>query len=754
MPNTSRRARPWIRGRDYLKRQWPPIALGAAVLALTLAGTALQAPFVTRLEAAAYDLRLNATLPERRDERIVIVDIDDASLEQIGRWPWSRDRFARLLDNLFAHGAALVVFDIVFAQDEERAGMRQLEQLVRERYGQDSEVARAVQELKPRFDPDRQLAASLQGRPVVLAYFFDNQSPEARSSGALPPPVAIDPPVGSKELPVSSAYAYGGNIALLQNATRGAGFITVEIDEDGILRRMPLLFYYQDRLYPGLALEAMRVYLGVDAIQIVTEPYYGNTHGIERIVVGGHAIPTDEAGRVLVPYLGAWKSFPYVSAAQVVNGTSRQDVKGKIVLVGSTATALYDLHATPVHKQYPGVEVQANIISGILDKHPGNDGTRRFYHLPSWALGANVALIFTLGLILILILPGRTFLSTAAITVAAGGGVVGLNLWLWANEIVLGVAMPLLLVFALFVMNVSYGYLFESRRRSMLLGIFGQYVPRELVAEMARRQENFGWEGDNREMTVLFCDIREFTALSENLSPADVKALLNRFFTHMTRIIQAHRGTIDKYVGDMIMAFWGAPLRDEKHARHALDTAMAMLQAETDLAQEFERFGLPRTTMGIGINSGNMNVGNMGSEFRMAYTVIGDAVNLASRLERLTRAYGSRLIVSESTRAGHDGLIYREIDRVRVKGKHLPVAIYEPLAYRDLAAPKLLRELELYNEALRRYRDGDWDAALARFAALKDDNPQQPLYSLYIERIRHLLLVPPVGEWQGVFEHQ
>lgn len=743
----------WLRVREHLKRQWAPIVLGLVLMGITLAGVAWQAPLVARLEADAYDIRLNATLPGQRDERIVIVDIDDISLDLIGRWPWSRERFARILDNLFARGAALVVFDIVFAQNEERAGLRQLEQLVRERYGERSEVAKAVRELEPLFDPDRQLAASLQGKPVVLAYFFDNQSREAQSSGALSAPLEISPPLAGRQLPVPMAYAYGGNIKVLHDAARGAGSITVDIDEDGILRQVPMLFSYNGRFYASLALEAVRVYLGADTVTLHTERLYGDTDSIESIEVAGHRIPTDEAGRVLVPYLGPWKSFPYVSAIDVLTGAGEQDFNGKIVMIGSTATALYDLHATPVLKQYPGVEAQANIISGILDRLP-QGGTRRFYHIPSWAPGANLSVLLVLGMALVFLLPGRAFITTAVITVLAGAGLIAFNLWLWSNEIVLGIAMPLLLVFALFVMNVSYGYLFESRRRSTLLGIFGQYVPRELVAEMARRQENFGWEGDNREMTVLFSDIREFTALSENLSPAEMKALLNRFFTHMTRIIQSHRGTIDKYVGDMIMAFWGAPLRDEQHARHALDTAMAMLQAEADLTREFEGLGLPRTTMGIGLNTGNMNVGNMGSEFRMAYTVIGDAVNLASRLERLTRVYGSRLIVSEATRAGHDGLIYRELDRVRVKGKHRPVAIYEPLAYRERAEPALLSELDLYNEALKRYRAGDWNAALARFAALKDDHPQQALYGLYIERIRHFILSPPPGEWQGVFEHQ
>ena len=390
-----RGARLWSRLRVYQERRWTPIALGLALLSVTLIGVAWQSPLVTRLEADAYDLRLNATLPNQRDERIVIVDIDDASLARIGRWPWSRERFARMLDILAERGAALVAFDIVFAQNEEHAGMRQLVQTVHERYGERSEVAKAVRELELLFDPDRRFAASLQGRPVVLAYFFDNQSRQAISSGALSAPVNVSPPLKNQQLPVPMAYAYGGNIDLLHDAARGAGSITVENDEDGILRRVPMLFSYKDRLYASFALEAVRIYLGADSIRLNTEHLYGDTYGIESIVVAGHAIPTDEAGRVLVPYLGAWKSFPYVSAAEVLSGAAQQDFEGKIVLIGSTATALYDLHATPVHKQYPGVEAQANIISGVLDRQP-EGGARRFYYVPSWALGANLGVLLVL----------------------------------------------------------------------------------------------------------------------------------------------------------------------------------------------------------------------------------------------------------------------------------------------------------------------------------------------------------------------
>ena len=740
--------------RAHLKRRIVPVVAGLLLVAAALALFVLPNPLVRRIEAVAYDLRVRLTLPHRVDNRIVIVDINDASLARVGRWPWPRNLLARMVDNLFQHGAAVVAFDVMFPEPDDSSGLGTLQQLAHGALAHDAAFRQALARLSPQLDHDRAFAESMARGPVVLSYFFNDRQSHSVSSGAAPSPAPIITDLSASHLDVPRAYSYGGDIPVLQDAARGTGFATVDLDTDGELRRVPMLYRYQGHLYPSLALEVARVFLGAKFVQVSWHHLWRNSDGIDRLIVGGHEVPTDKDGRVLVPYLGPWKSFPYVSAADVVqNRISDHQLAGKIVLVGSTATGLFDLRSTPVASQYPGVEVHANIISGILDKKLGVPSTRRFYRIPSWAPGVNVLVLLVLGVTLALLLPGLALGRALAVSLAAAALLVGFNMFMWFDEDVLALASPLLLLVVLFVMNIGYGYLFESRDHRKLMAIFGQYVPPQLVDEMSRRSESFGLEGDSREMTVLFCDIRGFTAMAEALSPAELKELLNRFFTSMTRVIHSHRGTIDKYVGDMIMAFWGAPLRDPDHARHALEAALEMVAMESKLKEEFATLNLPRVEIGMGINTGVMNVGNMGSEFRMAYTVIGDAVNLASRLEGLTRVYGLRLIVSEATRNACSGLCYREIDCVRVKGKSTPVAIYEPLGQKEELDAEALKEIALYDEALRLYRAANWDMAELRFLALRERYERKTLYSLFIDRIQHFRRVPPAPDWQGVFDH-
>ncbi len=741
--------------RGYLKRRAVPIAVGLVVVAAALFLLVVPNPFAARAENLAYDLRVRATLPYRHDDRIIIVDIDDASLAREGRWQWPRDRLAQMVNNLFSHGAAVVAFDVMFTEPDRSSGLNVLQGLAHGPLAGDGPFRRALARLAPGLDYDRMFADSMRRGPVVLSYFFNDRQSRPDSSGELPPPLPVINDLSGRQLDLPRAYSYGGDIPLLQNAASGAGFATVDLDADGVLRRVPMLYRYDGRIYPSLALEVARIYLGARFVQISVHRLWRGSDGIDRLIVGGHMVPTDKDGRALVPYLGPWKSFPYISAADVVEDhISNRQIAGKIVLVGATATGLFDLRSTPVSSQYPGVEVHANIISGILDKKLGAHDARRFYQIPTWAPGANAIVLLVLGAALALILPGLALGPAIAVALVAGAILSGFNMLMWFDEYVLALAIPTLLVMTLLVMNIAYGYLFESRGRRKLMGVFGQYVPPELVDEMSRRAESFGLDGDSREMTVLFCDIRGFTALSETLSPAALKELLNRFFTSMTRIIHSHRGTIDKYVGDMIMAFWGAPLHDPEHARHALEAALEMVAMESVLKEEFAQIHLPPVEIGMGINTGVMNVGNMGSEFRMAYTVIGDAVNLASRLEGLTRVYGVRLVVSETTRAACDGLVYRELDRVRVQGKNTQVAIYEPLGQRARLDEKLLTEVELYQEALRLYRAGNWDLAELRFLALRERFPAKTLYNLFIGRIQHFRKNPPPSGWQGIFDHQ
>ncbi len=741
---------------EYGKRFLIPIAGGLIVLFLAfLLQTAYRkSEFTQRIEEIAYDLRLKATLPNTVDNRIVIVDIDEPSLAREGHWPWSREKLARMVDKLFEKGVAVLAFDMVFAESDEGSGMAILKDMAQKVFYNQPAFMRAIEALKPQLDRDVIFAKSLQGRPVVLGYYFNFDSSRTESIGTLPAPAPLLQDINRKGIELPAAAGFGANLPVLQTAARGAGYFITEPDVDGNLRRIPMLVRYKDKFYPSLALETARVYLGVQHIQPLIEKLWADTYAVEKLILGEYEVPTDEDGWAFIPFRGREKSFPYVSATDVLRGAvDKKRLEGKIALVGTTAAGLKDLRSTPVQADYPGVEAHANVISAILDTKAGQQTRQRFYQRPSWALGADVVVLLILGVVLVFLLPRLTVLPAAVVTLGAILMLFGINILLWLNGVVLALAIPLLFIVVLFILNTAYGYLVESRSRRMLMGVFGQYVPPALVDEMSRGAENFGLEGESREMTVLFSDIRGFTALAESLTPGELKRLLNRFFTPMTQIIHAHRGTIDKYVGDLIMAFWGAPLHDDQHAKHALEAAMQMLEMEGALKKEFAALGLPPISIGIGLNTGSMNVGNMGSEFRMAYTVIGDAVNLASRLEGLTRVYDVGLVVSEDTKAGHAGLVYRELDRVRVKGKQKAVTIYQPVTHVERAAPELRKEIELYHQALRLYRDANWDLAELQFLALTQKYPECRLYRLYIERIQYFRKKAPAADWQGVFDY-
>lgn len=306
---------------------------------------------------------------------------------------------------------------------------------------------------------------------------------------------------------------------------------------------------------------------------------------------------------------------------------------------------------------------------------------------------------------------------------------------------------------AMFVLNMSYGYFIETRGKQKITGLFGHYVPPSLVDEMAKRPEAYSLEAESREMSVLFSDIRDFTSISEKLKPKELSALMNQFLTPMTQAIHNHRGTIDKYMGDAIMAFWGAPLDDDAHTLHAVQAGLEMLARVKELNKVFVAKGWPEIRIGIGVNSGSMSVGNMGSEFRVAYTALGDAVNLGSRIESLTKGYGVAMLVSESTKEAVPEYAYREIDRVRVKGKEQPISIYEPLFLKSELDEKWRSELKLHREAVRLYRAQDWDAAEMNFLSLQRSSRAPGLYKIYVDRVAQFRRSPPPRNWDGVYTH-
>lgn len=698
--------------------------------------------FLRQLEAISYDARLLVTLPQGVDPRIVIVDIDEKSLNEVGRWPWGRDRLGILLDNLFdKYGASIVGFDVVFAEKDESSGLPVLEKLGAGRLKNVAQFQAALNELRPGLDHDRVFAQKLKDRPVVLGYYFSGGT---KSFGTLPEPVFRAQDFAGKPIAFVTASGYGANLAAFQkNAVSGGHFIP-QVDFDGITRRVPLLVKYQGNYYESLALAMARVLLGSSRIEAGFPDNSGSAsyQGLEWLKLDGARIPVDENVCALVPYRGRQGSFRYVPAADVLNGKADANMlAGAIVLVGTSAPGLMDLRATPVGAVYPGVEVHANLLAGILDG--------AIKQKPVYVMGIEVFTLLVAGCLLAYYLPRFSPAKATLLTLAVLAVIIGANLAAWQrSNLILPLASPLLLVFMLYILNMAYGFFVESRAKRELTGLFGQYVSPQLVDEMTRHPESAAsMEGESRTMTVLFVDVRDFTRISEGLSAKVLSQLMNEYLTAMTEIIHKHRGSIDKYMGDAIMAFWGAPLEDTEHARHAVEAGLDMLAALPGVNASFHEKGWPEVRIGIGINTGIMNVGNMGSRFRRAYTVMGDAVNLGSRLEGLTKRYGVAMIASEDTRQAAPGFAYRELDRVRVKGKDQPVLIYEPLGTAYKAMPE---EVEQFQQALGFYRACQWDKAVTLLARLAQANPQ-PLYDMYLARIAHFQQQPPTSDWDGVF---
>ncbi|HEX8947824.1 MAG TPA: adenylate/guanylate cyclase domain-containing protein [Dissulfurispiraceae bacterium] len=739
--------------KHQLKKYGIRIGLGLAVTLVFLlhAYGVIALAFLDRLEALSYDLRLNLTLPNTQDPRIVIVDIDEKSLAEEGRWPWSRNRLALMMDKLFdRYHVVLVGFDVVFAEKDESSGLKVLEQLGRDELRNNTPYHEALAKVRPRLDYDAIFAQKMKDRPVVLGYYFNDrlEAGKPRTSGQLPPPVFPTGAFKGKNIPFIRMSGYGANLPGLQANAQNAGHFNPLPDSDGITRRIPMLIEYEGAYYEALSVSMVRALFGNPPLTpgFPKANKGGEGYGkLEWLEIADLKIPVDERVNALIPYRGGQGSFKYVSAADVLHDRVKvEDLDGAIVLVGTTSPGLVDMRATPMSPVYPGVEAHANMIAGILDQ--------KIKHKPAYMRGAEVLTLLVAGLLLTFLLPFLGPLKSALASLLVLSAAVGINLWAWKGNMVLPLASSALMVPLISILNMTYGFFVESRTKRQITGLFGQYVPRELVNEMSRNPEKFTMEGESREMTVLFSDVRSFTTISEGLDPRELSKMMNEYMTAMTTVIQKHRGTIDKYIGDAIMAFWGAPLNDPEHARNSVLAALEMQEIVAGLRQQFAERGWPAIRIGVGLNTGVMNVGNMGSKFRIAYTVMGDAVNLGSRLEGLTKQYGAGVIVSETTKGMLNDFVFRELDRVKVKGKDLPVTIYEPLGPAEGMDKAVLDEVTLFSLILKHYRAMEWDAAEQHLRGLQEAFSHRSLYTLYLERIAYFRANPPETDWDGVFK--
>ncbi len=736
---------------ELIKRHSIRIGISFAVMLTFLMHTlgVIHLGFIDRMENLAYDVRLNVMMPNTVDPRIVIVDIDERSLLEQGRWPWSRNKLAAMMNQLFDHYKIKVAgFDVVFAEKDESSGLKTLEKIGREHFAGNKEFSKSLDRVRSSLDFDQMFADSLKDRAVVMGYYFRHGGSESGSVGALPAPVIAAGAYDKSGVLFVEASAYGANLPVLQKSAASAGHFDPMVDRDGISRRIPMLEEYQGALYESLSLAVARLSLNIPKIEagFVNGSAGQDYAGLEWLQLGNRRIPVDERVAALIPFRGPQGSFPYVSATDILTGKADPNVlNNAIVLVGTTAPGLMDLRASPVQSVYAGVEMHANMVAGILDQN--------IKERPAYLLGAEFILLLFAGLLLAI---GLAVLSPLWSTLLAGAvlslyTIFTLVLWQKAN-LVMPIASMVLMVSMLYLLNMSYGFFVESRGKRQLAGMFGQYIPPELVGEMVEKGvENYSMDGDSRELTVLFSDVRGFTTISEGLDPKQLTLLMNEYLTPMTHVIHRYRGTIDKYMGDAIMAFWGAPVSDPDHAYHAMQAALGMIDELKAVQKAFAAKGWPPINIGVGLNTGVMTVGNMGSEFRMAYTVMGDAVNLGSRLEGLTKEYGVHIIISEFTKAKVPDFICRELDRVRVKGKDEPVAIFEPVGMPEQVTAEMENELALYREALKLYRAQNWDLAEVQFLNLHKAYPERYLYTVYAERIEYFRANPPGEDWDGVF---
>jgi adenylate cyclase len=609
------------------------------------------------------------------DTPVRIIDIDDESLEKLGQWPWPRTLIADLVTRLAAGGAKSIAFDIVFAEPDRTSPKKVVASLpVKSAFAQ----VRAQMDLLP--DHDVLFAEAIAKAPVVLAFGLTPEThktvPQLKS--------------GFAELSrgADRAIDYVGpvrngavtDLPEFEKSARGNGCFNMGMELDSTIRRAPALFRLNETLCPALVLEAIRVQQGASTYKIKLagasgETSFGEKTGIVGIKVGRLDIPTDNKGRIWL-YDTGYRSERFIPAWKVLSDDfDLKTLEGSILFIGSSATGIKDLRSTPLNPRAPGVEVHAQLAEQIL---LGN-----FLRRPDWADGAEFTYLVLLGLLLIILLPLTGAILCAAIGISAIAFAFGFSWYAFDKmHLLLDPVFPSIVVLLIYLVSSFLNFLRTERERGQIRSAFSRYLSPELVKKLAKDPKQLKLGGEVKTMTFLFTDIRGFTSLSETLSAHELTQFMNSYLTPMTDIILRHDGTIDKYIGDCIMAFWNAPLEDKDHARHACLAGTEMLKFlkewNDSRREEAARQGkaFREIAIGVGINTGEACVGNMGSEYRFDYTVLGDEVNLASRLEGLTKQYGVAMLIGQNTADRVADLSPRELDTIQVRGKTKPTKIF------------------------------------------------------------------------------
>lgn len=718
--------------------------LGLALLAGFIALRIWDPPALENLRLRSFDFYQELKPRESAIRPVVIVDIDEESMRSIGQWPWPRTVVADLVTRLRGLGAAAIGFDVIFAEADRLSPQSAVSTF----RGVDEETKEKLRGLPSN---DQVMAEAIRGGRVVLG--------QSGIAGAASAPAAQNMPqtgmatIGPDPSPYLVTFpSLLRNVPELERAAQGRGLLTIRNERDGIVRRVPLIAKAGGIVAPALTLDMLRVVTNSGAILVRTD-----AAGVRSVGFPGVELPTDRNGQIWV-YFAPHDISRFVSARDVIEGrVSPEAIAGKLVLVGTSAVGLLDTKTTPLDAVMPGVEVHAQVLEAALT------GATLFY--PNYAVVAELAVAFVVGAAIAILAPVLGAVSLFVFGAAALLLLVGLSWYFFAAQnVLLDVTFALLSSFTIYVILVFIGYFREQADRRRIRSAFSQYLSPALVEQLAASPDKLKLGGEQKTMTIMFSDVRGFTSISETFKsdPQGLTQLMNRFLTPLTNAIIDRRGTIDKYMGDAIMAFWNAPIDDADHEAHACQAALDMLARidalNEERQQEAEEAGQPYIPfkMGIGLNTGTCVVGNMGSDLRFDYSVLGDPVNLASRLEGSSKSYGLPIVIGAATaQKAKDRFAALEIDLITVKGKKEPETIYTILGGEDVRDSEGFRKIEdLHGRMLRLYRGRDWTGAwdALQFCRLeKNGFGLDEVYTLYASRIRLFQERPPGDDWNGVY---
>jgi adenylate cyclase len=729
--------------RRWFKRRFGYARLVCLALLIGFAGLRMLDPApLQELRVRTFD-NFQVIDPRVKQARpVTIIDIDEKSLKELGQWPWPRTRIADLVNNLTKLGAVVIAFDAVFSEpdrlnpDIAADTFRNLDEATREK-------------LKALPSNDQVLADAIRQSRVVLG---ESGGPDVHADLDKNLPVTGLATLGE---PRPFLFQFAGllrNVPVLEEAAAGRGLFSIKPERDGIIRRVPMIMLAQGVIMPSLSFEMLRVASGSGTILIKADEA-----GIKGIGVKGFQIPTDSHGQLWVHYAHLDPSI-YVSAVDVLEWRAPPEkIAGKLVLIGTSSIGLNDIKTTPVAAVMPGVEIHAQVLESAL--------TGAVVSQPNYGIALEFFAALLLGLLVIAFAPNLGPVTLVAVGALFASFLIGVSWYFYVHyRLLLDFTYPLLSTTAIYLTLIFTSFVREQAQRKQIRTAFAQYMSPTLVEQLAQSPEKLVLGGEEREMTIMFSDVRGFTTISETYKndPQGLTTLMNRFLTPLTNAILARKGYIDKYMGDAIMAFWNAPLGDPEHQINACEAAIDMLEKIDELnrqremeAQEGGHAFIP-INVGVGLNTGTCTVGNMGSDIKFNYSVLGDSVNLASRLEGQTKEYGFPIIVGSNTAlAVKDRFAILELDFIMVKGKKEPEVIYAIAGREDVAQSGHFQRLRnLTIEMLACYRGRDWDGALAaieRGRKSDDAHALALLYDLYEARILSYKQNPPPDDWNGAY---